>query len=201
MKIILLCILIILCSLKITYAQKTYSKRIVTDSQKGETTALHDTAFLFTWDIQKEAKGSLMFLDVPYGHDGKTEYLSITVAKDTSKDRPAFISVIVPSAINQSNGIFMAFANNAKSVSGEPKLEIAKDHTVRLNFEKCGDTDCAARIINGYWNDKEDNKQVDVLKNFLEYDHVLFLILYNDGGHKSVAVPLFSFKKQYKALP
>ncbi|HEY9004384.1 MAG TPA: hypothetical protein VIM89_23710 [Mucilaginibacter sp.] len=190
MKKILLCILIISCSIKITYAQQTDIKALADSAVKS-----------FTWDIQKEAKGAMMFLDIPYDHDGKTEYLSLTVAKDKLKDRPAFISVIVPSGLNQSNGIFMAFANSVKSASGEPKLELVKGTSLRLNFERCDDKDCTARIINGYWNDKEDNKQVDVLKDFFEYDHVLFLILYNDGSHKSIAVPLFSFKKQYKTLP
>ena len=192
MKKIFCCLVILIFSAELAYPQN--KDKVIR--------ALADSAVkLFTWDIKKEDKGTLMFLDVAFDHGGKTEYLSLTVAKDKSKDRPVFISVIVPSDINQDNGIFMTFAKSVKRASGESNLEIAKDLTVRLNFEKCDNRDCIARIINSYADDKESNKKVDILKSMLAYDHVLFLFLYADGGHKSVAVPLFSFKAQYKTLP
>ena len=58
-----------------------------------------------------------MFLDVPYTREGQdsAEYLTLTVAKNKSAERPEWISVIIPSNIVQANGIFIAFANTIKS--------------------------------------------------------------------------------------
>lgn len=36
-----------------------------------------------------------MSIDVPFTVDGKTKYLSLTVAKETSNEQPSFISIIV----------------------------------------------------------------------------------------------------------
>ncbi|TFF35199.1 hypothetical protein [Mucilaginibacter psychrotolerans] len=151
----------------------------------------------FTWDIETEEKGSMMFLDVPYDGNGKTEFLTLTVAKDTAADRPAFISVIVPNSLNQKNGIFIAFAQN----SAGGGMAIVKASTTRLNFEACNNEDCTARMVKAYAHSDERNQDVDILANMLQYDHVMFLMVYPDGSHKSVAVPLFSFKEQYKKLP
>lgn len=155
---------------------------------------------IFTWDIEKVDKGSLMYLDVPYQRDNadSTEYLTLTVAKDTASLRPAFISVIIPNNIVQSNGIFIAFASNVTS-NGQRSMKLEKGTMVRINFESCNDETCTARIINGYAS-SDDGTQQDIFKNFLHYDHVLFLFVYKNGSHKSVAVPLFSFKEQYKNL-
>lgn len=154
----------------------------------------------FTWDIEKAEKGTLMFLDVSYVRDNSdsTEYLTLTVAKGKAKDRPDFISVIIPNNVVQSNGIFVKFANTV-SKNGERSMELDKGTPVRVNFEKCSDETCTARMIDGYaLHDNGD--QEDIFKKFLHFDHVLFLFIYPDGSHKSVAVPLFSFKQQYQTL-
>jgi hypothetical protein len=154
----------------------------------------------FTWDIQKSDKGSLMFLDVPYTKEGKdsAEYLSLTVAKAKSKERPDFISVIIPNNIVQSNGIFIKFAKTVTK-NGDWTMEMEKGNPVRINFEQCDEADCTARIIDGYAT-HDGGKKEDVFKKFMDFDHVLFLFVYPDGSYKSVAVPLFSFKQQYKTL-
>lgn len=148
---------------------------------------------VFTWDLQKvPGKGTLMFLDVPYMRDGQdsSEYLTLTVAKDETQNRPAFISVIVPSNVVQSNGIFIKFGNE----------ELEKGEPVRLHFEACHDDICTARIIDGYAIDEETKEKVDIFQKFLNFRRVYFLFIYPDGTHKSVAVPLFSFQEQYKKL-
>src|SRR5258706_6841540 len=148
---------------------------------------------IFTWDIEKADKGTLMYLDVPYQRDNSDsiEYLTITVAKDMAKQRPAFISIIIPNNIVQSNGIFIKFANSIIS-NGQQTMELEKGKAVRINFESCNDETCTARIINGYASN-DDGTQQDIFQKFVNFDHVLFLFIYADGGHKSVAVPLFSF--------
>ena len=170
-------------------------------SQNKGLKAVADSALKsFTWDIQKFPKGELMFLDVPYMHAGKTEYLTLTVAKNKSVDRPAFISVIVPSTINQANGLFIAYAKDARDASNKRKMEIVKGLTCNLDFEKCDTSACTARIIGGYVIDAETKTKIDEYQNFLTYDHVLFLVIYPDGSRKSIAVPLFSFRRQYGLL-
>lgn len=155
---------------------------------------------VFTWDIAKDEKGTLMFLDVPYQreHVDSLEYLTLTVAKDKTKQRPDFISVTIPNNIVQSNGIFIKFAKSVNR-NGQQTMELTKDKPVRVAFERCNDETCTARIIDGYVSE-DDGTQEDIFQKFLDFDHVLFLFIYPDKTHKSVAVPLFSFKEQYKKL-
>jgi hypothetical protein len=191
MKKIFTCLFIITFSINLSYSQ-TNDKAV---------RALADSAVkAFTWDIQKEDKGELMFLDVAYKHADKADYLTLTVAKDKSKPRPVFISVIVPSNIDQSQGIFMTFVSTVTSSSGERTIKMSGELPVRLNFETCTDETCTIRMVDSYVHDKEAGRKFDIIKHFLEYDHVLFLIMYKDGSHQSVMVPLFSFKAQYKTL-
>ncbi|MBS1689613.1 MAG: hypothetical protein JSS96_12875 [Bacteroidetes bacterium] len=152
------------------------------------------------WDIQKAEKGTLMFLDIPYQRDNSDsiEYLTLTVAKNKSDPRPAFISIIIPNNVVQANGIFVKFSKTVKK-NGQWAMEMEKGNPVRVKFERCNDETCTARIINGYVSE-EDGKQQDIFQKFLNFDHVLFLFIYPDGTHKSVAVPLFSFQEQYKSL-
>jgi hypothetical protein len=175
------------------FINNTYSQR--TDS--SDAVFIED---IFKWDIETMEKGTMMFLDVAYQQDNtdSTEFLTLTVAKDKTKDRPAFISIIIPNNIVQSNGIFISFANSVTK-NGERTMELTKEKPVRIKFENCGEETCTARIVDGYAS--HDNvEQVDIFQKFLDFDHVLFLFIYSDGSHKSVAVPLYSFKQQYKKL-
>jgi hypothetical protein len=92
----------------------------------------------------------------------------------------------------QSNGIFIKFARTVIN-DGQQTMELEKGNPVRVNFERCNDETCTARIINGYASD--EGKQQDIFQKFLDFDHVLFLFIYADGTHKSIAIPLFSFKR------
>jgi hypothetical protein len=114
----------------------------------------------------------------------------LTVAKDKEKKRPEFISIIIPSNVVKSNGIFIKFGNK----------ELEKGNPVRVLFERCDDEICTARIIGGFATDEKTNEKVDIFQKFLDFDHVYFLFIYSDGSHKSVVVPLFSFKEQYRKL-
>jgi hypothetical protein len=157
---------------------------------------------IFNWDIQKADRGALMFLDVAYQRNNQdsAEYLTLTVAKDKSHIRPEFISIIIPNNVVQSNGIFIKFARTTQDKKGDWQVEMEKGNPVRVHFEKCNDEICTARIIGGYITDGETKKEVDIFQKFLDFDHVYFLFIYADGSHKSVRVPLFSFKQQYKTL-
>lgn len=147
---------------------------------------------MFNWDIEESTKGSIMFLDVPYISDKQKteEYLTLTVAKAKAEKRPKFISIIIPNNVDKKNGIFIKFGNE--------KLE--KGNPVRVQFENCNDEICTARIIDGYLRDEDTKEKIDIFQKFFDFKSVYFLFVYSDGSHKSVAVPLFSFKKQYKLL-
>jgi hypothetical protein len=157
---------------------------------------------LFTWEIERAQKGSLMFLDVPFVRDSaKTyDYISLTIAKEKTLPRPDFISISLPSNVLQSNGVFVHFANIVKDEKGNQKMELAKGNPSKVDFQVCDMKNCIARIIGGYVTDPKSNLTVDVFKKFLEYDHVLFFFVYPDGSHKSIGVPLAIFKKQYESL-
>jgi hypothetical protein len=174
----------------------------IAHSQTKDLKALADSAVkAYTWEVQKFPKGEMMFLDVPYVHKGgKVEYLTLTVAKNKSAGRPAFISVIVPSNIDKGNGLFIAYAKDTIDAKKRRSMKMVKGITCRLDFEKCDTATCTARIIGGYVIDAETKNKLDEYQYFLTYDHVLFLVVYPDGSHKSIAVPLFSFKQQYKML-
>lgn len=176
----------------------TYSRSYSQDTNIKE--AANQAIKVFTWDVEKTEKGSMMFLDVPYQRKAQDsiEYLSLTVAKSKSKKRPDFISVIVPSNIARSNGIFLKFANTVIK-DGERRTQLEEANPIRLNFESCDNSDCKARIIDGY-TVHEDGKKEDILSKFLTSDHVLFLLVYPDGSHKTIAIPLFTFKSQFETL-
>ncbi len=172
-------------------------------NQDSIKTAADAAVKMFTWDIQKADRGALMFLDVAYQRDNQdsAEYLTLTVAKDKSQKRPEFISIIIPNNIVQSNGIFIKFAKTIKTKENPGwKTELENGNPVRIHFEKCGDETCTARIIGGYVTDEETKEKVDIFQKCLDFDHIYFLFIYADGSHKSVGVPLFSFKQQYKKL-
>ena len=80
------------------------------------------------------------------------------------------------------------------------KMELEKKSTRRISFESCKGETCTARILEGYLSDEKTGEPIDIFQSFLDYDHVLFLFTYADGSHKSVAIPLFTFKQQYKSL-
>lgn len=185
-------------------ALKLSEKIILQIQEYDKIKALADfAAKKFTWDIQKEKRGALMFLDVPYQRDNQdsSEYLSFTIAKDYSKERPEFISVIIPNNIVQANGIFIKFGKTTKPNNDIGwKIDLENGNPVRVHFERCNDETCTVRIIGGYVTDEDTKEDVDIFQKFLDFDHVYFLFLYQDGSHKSVAVPLFSFKEQYKTL-
>lgn len=167
-------------------------------SQNTDTTGAF--ANPFKWKVEKTDRGSLMFLDVAYQRENSDsiEYLTLTVAKDKARTRPEFISIIVPGNIDPTNGIFITFASTVIK-NDNPTLELQNEMPLKLNFESCDSTTCTARVVDGFYRDIDGGKK-DLFQKFMMSDNVLFLVIYPDGSHKSVAVPLSSFKEQYVDL-
>jgi hypothetical protein len=158
----------------------------------------------YTWDIQKQARGTLLLLDVSYKRDyqDSSEDLTLTVAKDMAHKRPAFISIIVPNNVEQASGIFLKFSKRYKDENGKWQIEMERADPLRISFDRCDDKNkiCTARIQGGFIVDAETGERHDVFQKFMELDNVYFLLVYPDGSRKSVTVPLASFQEQYKAL-
>ncbi len=163
-----------------------------------------DSAGKAQWEIQNVSQGKLMLLDVPYKREGQdsSDDLTITVAKDRIHKRPAFIAVIIPNNVQQASGIFLKFSKSYKQENGTWNIEMDKSDPIRVQFEKCNDEQkiCTARMSEGYIVDPNTDEKIDVFQRFMEFDHVYFLLVYPDGSHKSIAVPLKSFKEQYKII-
>ena len=143
---------------------------------------------LFAWDVEDLPQGRMMYLDVPYTVDGKTEHLSLTVAKEALNERPNFISIIVSNDLNDSKIMEIVFTYKNDSLT----------QTVYPKFENCQEDYCTFRMLNAYAVDKANN-QVDVIRSFLRYDVVYFNFERKNRLKSSVSVPLYSFKEQYKS--
>jgi hypothetical protein len=77
---------------------------------------------------------------------------------------------------------------------------LEKGNPIRINFEKCDNETCTARLLGGYVTNEKTNEKIDIFQKCLDFDQILFLLVYDDGSRKSITVPLFSFKQQYKQL-
>jgi hypothetical protein len=157
---------------------------------------------MFTWRVEQTTHGPIMFLDVPYKRDKqkKLQFITLSVAKETNNPRPSFVSIILPNDVVRANGVFLNFANTVKSADGSNMMQLEKEDMVRAKFDNCDKDDCEARVVDGYATNEETNQTIDVFQKMMDTDHILFLFSYSDGTHKSVALPLATFKKQYKEL-
>ncbi|HET9135807.1 MAG TPA: hypothetical protein VFO76_04155 [Candidatus Kapabacteria bacterium] len=150
------------------------------------------------WDIQPSFNGTIMYLDVPYiGHADTIEYLTLNVSKNTGASRPAFISVMMQSPIDQQKGMFLTYSKPAANAT---HLEPQQELTTKMEFQDCNSDFCTVRIIDGFAKRGEKKQTADIFSEFLKYDYVMFLFFFPDGSHKSVAVPLKSFQQQWKTL-
>lgn len=146
---------------------------------------VNEAVNMFTWDVEKMEKGVMMFLDVPYTSTDSIEYLSLTVAKEWSDQRPEFISVIVPIDVDPSSGVRLLFMKN----------DFAKTRKIYLKLEPSENDFLVSRIMKGYSADAED-----VFQCFLNYNQVFFDFVKLNGDSVSVSVPLYTFQKQYSEL-
>lgn len=157
----------------------------------------------FTWDVVEGEMGNMMFLDVAFQRDNadSIEFLTLSVAKSKKEPRPDFISVIVPGNVDENNGIFLKFASSVAANNDGNHFKLEDGPATKIHFEKCDGKTCTARMVNGIALSAETNNKIDIFQKCQQFDHLLFLFFYPDGSHKSVAVPLFSFKEQYNRLP
>jgi hypothetical protein len=152
---------------------------------------------LYVWDIKPEINGTMMFLDVAYQTIDScvTDYLTMSLAKHKCRKRPDWIAVILPDNILQDQGVFLFFSESNKANNQPGK----KESSIHVNLSEHNHDTYVVRLKDGFVLD-ENNQKVDILKKLLESDMVYFMVFYLDGEHKTIALPLKYFKKQYKEL-
>lgn len=163
----------------------------------------------YIWNIETSEKGSMMFLDVPYqpsDSSGK-EYLTLSVAKDKSKNRPSWISIILPCPEVQSDTTMarpklftFLFLKETEGDSLESKTDLLENSLLLFYFEECTEGTFTVRMIDGFSKDPHTKANVDIFRKFQEFDRVYFFIFYTDGSEKVIKIPLHSFQKQYNEL-
>ena len=79
-------------------------------------------------------------------------------------------------------------------------IELEKGNTLNIHFEQCNEETCIIRLIDGYAVNEKTKEKIDIFQKLLIFDHVYFLFGYPDGSHKSVGIPLYSFKEQYNTI-
>jgi hypothetical protein len=119
----------------------------------------------------------------------------MSIAKHKSRIRPDWIAVILPDNIIKEEGVFLFFRNSNEENNQSTEEEI----TIRVDLSEHRKDTFIVRLKDGYALD-ENNQKVDILKRFQESDMVYFMIFLPDGGHKTIALPLKNFKKQYREL-
>ncbi len=152
---------------------------------------------IYFWDVKPELTGALMFLDVAYQTCDSciTDFLTMSIAKHKSRARPDWVAVILPDNIFQDEGVFLFFSDLNK----ENNQSTEKEGSIRVNLSEHTNDTFVVRLKDGFALD-DNNQKVDILKKFQESDMVYFMIFLPDGGHKTIALPLKYFKKQYKEL-
>ena len=155
---------------------------------------------LYVWDIKPEINGAMMFLDVAYqtADSCVTDFLTMSIAKHKSRTRPDWIAVILPDNILQEQGVFLFF-KDSKDSTKSIKTSHEKALSIRVNLSEHTNDTFVVRLKDGFALD-ENNQKVDIFKKFQESDVVYFMIFYPNGEHKTIALPLKYFKKQYKEL-
>ncbi len=178
------------------------SKKIISQMQEFFVQLAKHAVEIFTWDVEPNEKGFLLFLDVKYHNEAQNQedYLTICVAKDKGKHRPKFISFILPNFINKDEGLFLFFANR---VPDNKPFDFIHDEaaSIRLFFESSNEETVTARIRNGCSENGKSGITVDVFQSFLEFDFIFFMYFNVDLSPQTILIPLFSFREQYTLLP
>ena len=158
----------------------------ISETDKSDSISKAAIDSLFAWEIEEHPNGNMYFLDVPFTLDGKTEYLSLTVAKRFNEARPAFISVMIPKELNDCQNMEIAFTCQNKEVV----------NSFYPQFEKGKEDYCVFRMNNAYAKDI-GNMQIDIIQSFLTFETVAFIFEQKKGARTSVLVPLYTFKEVY----
>ncbi len=177
------------------YPEFSYSQEMGGRISNKQITGVKDQ---FSWSIQKENRGYLMFLNIPYRSGDSLESVSLTVTKDYNRKKPFFISVTAPALRSKSTCISFVFA---KTVPRCGKKEIIIDSSTYLNLpvSKNKKRFYSARVYIPDTIESGCSNNLDLFANLMFYNH-LFILFTDSNGPEEVVIPLFSFQKQYNSL-
>lgn len=156
-----------------------------------------------TWDIHCMQKGCLMFTDVLIGDPDHPadlkhpQYITIAVALNRSDRKVAYIDFDLPPYADRAQGFFIAFAKTTMD-GNEYKTSLDKNATVHLDFFTCNKDSCIGRAPDGMV-ESQGNQKVDLLREFLRDDQILFLYTKNGVPYRTIKA-LFPFQRAYKQL-
>lgn len=160
----------------------------------------HDAlAQLWTWDVECQEKGCLMFLDIAHGEGAEPEFLTITVAVNRKSKDVAFISFIVPNGADLDKGLAIGFTNSNQRADGQWDMQLAEGSTRVLKFEGCREDFCTARAVGGIVPATVDAAASDLLAAFLNNRNVLFFY-WVGGERRKAAATLANFHSQYATV-
>lgn len=156
-----------------------------------------------TWDVHCMPKGCLMFTDVLVGDPDHPadlkhpEYITIAVAVNRADRKIAYIGFDIPADADRDQGVFVTFAKTTRDGDGW-KSSVDKSAMSHLDFDSCDADACVTRVGTGIVC-PPDKPKIDLLKEFLTSDHILFL--YTRGGVPYRAIKaLFPFQRAYRHL-
>ena len=164
---------------------------------------------MYRWDVELSDRGSQMFLDVPYlpCDTCEAEYLTLSVSKDKSVERPEWISVILPCyedppemELAHPKFVVYIFLKKTGTDSLEWKNDMLENDLPGFYDGKCKDETYTSRMMAGYGKILYGKDSMDVFRKFQEFDEVNFFIYSSAGTEKVVKIPLKSFQKQYLTL-
>lgn len=154
------------------------------------------TKKIFTWSVNENDKGYMMTLDYPYPMSQPIDYLSLTIIKPKSSNRPYLFSCAVSSIIDPKKGISIYFGSYDK-VKRE-NLKISSNKIENIPFSDIYDEYIKIAFENMVVKTKKN--EVDIFNEMLNYDYIFF-VFYNKSGEKySIGYPLLTFKEQYQTL-
>ena len=99
------------------------------------------------WEVDRNPKGSLMFLDIYYQTDQEeSEALTITIAINQQAQDVAFIFFIVPETVDKVRGLAIGFAKREKDKDGNFTVKVAHGAT-RSSPSKAARTAIARLVL------------------------------------------------------
>ena len=149
----------------------------------------------------------MLFFDILHGAAGEKtppdakdskQYVGVYVGVDRATKKPSLLTFHVPPDADEKQGFFVAFASD-KQVNGQWHVELDKESTLNLGFDRCDTDSCVARLREG----KVDNGKgglIELMPKFDQADHLL--LLYTRKGQPiRTMIPLHPYRTAFvKAL-
>ena len=158
---------------------------------------------LYQWDVQCEARGCMLFLDVLHGFKGQEkrpdprdahQYLSLAVGLDRRTRMPASLTLRFPPDADRPAGFTAAFASDEHR-DGHWQIKMDPGAPVGVAFESCDADACVSRLPEGRLRGSR-GEVVDLLSRFQRSDFLL-LAYTRRGKAVSTLVPLGPYKAAY----